>query len=297
MHTVGPGPELSHGAPDGGGLVGIVAGGGRLPLEVAEAVEGRGGTVVIAAIDGEADLVLDHPAARTFRWGQVGGAIDYMAAKGVRDVVFVGAITRRPDFKAMRLDVGTLRRVPKIIKALVGGDDSVVRKVLALIEAEGFRVKGIAEVAPALLVTEGTFGRHRPAAEDLDDAMLAMRAIAALGPFDVGQSAVVVRGRIVAIEAAEGTDRMLQRVKELRDSGRIGGRGGVLVKRAKPGQDLRTELPTVGAATVAAAAAGKLAGIVLEAGRTIVADRPQTVADADAAGLFLHAVKGEEPAG
>ncbi|MEW5421036.1 LpxI family protein [Amorphus sp. 3PC139-8] len=279
---------------DGEGPIGIVAGGGRLPLEVAEAVEASGRRVIIAGIDGEADLVLDHPATRTFRWGQVGGAIDFMAAKGVRDVVFVGAIARRPDFKAMRLDIGTLRRVPKIVKALVGGDDSVVRKVLALIEAEGFRVKGIAEVAPALLVSEGTLGRHRPTPEDLEDAMLAMRALATLGPFDVGQSAVVVRGRIVAIEAAEGTDRMLQRVKELREMGRVGGRGGILVKRAKPGQDLRTELPTVGAATVAAAAGAKLGGIVLEAGRTIVADRPQTIADADAAGLFLHAVAGEE---
>lgn len=298
MHAVGGGAELTaRPGPADDGPVGIVAGGGRLPLEVADAVEASGRKVVIVGIEGEADLVLEHAGARAFRWGQVGGAIDYLAGQNVHDLVFVGAITRRPDFHAIRLDAGTLRRVPRIVRALVGGDDSVVRKALALVEAEGFQVKGIAEVAPSLLAREGALGGRAPQPEEIADARLGMRALAALGPFDVGQSAVVIRGRIVAVEAAEGTDRMLARVKELKESGRLPSReGGVLVKRTKPGQEIRTEVPTIGAATVAKAAAARLSGIVLEAGRTIVADRQATVAAADQARLFIFAMPGEEAA-
>ncbi|MDQ0315554.1 LpxI family protein [Amorphus orientalis] len=281
--------------PAGPGPVGIVAGGGRLPLEVAEAVEATGRKVVLACIDGEADLALDHPEAHVFRWGQVGGAVDFMTARGARDVVFVGTITRRPDFKAMRLDAGAWRRVPKILRVLVGGDDSVVRRALALVEEEGFRVRGIAEVAPGLLVKSGTLGRCEPEPDDLADAALGMKALGALGPYDVGQAAVVTRGRVVAIEAAEGTDRMLERVVELRKAGRVREQGGVLVKRSKPGQDLRTELPTIGASTIAGVAAARLSGVYLEAGRTLVADRKGTIAAADAARLFLVAgTDGEE---
>lgn len=301
MHAMGRGKPLSESAAAGeeaapdAGPVGLVAGGGMLPLEVADAVEAAGGRVVIAGIDGGADLILRRPEARSFRWGQIGGTIDYMAANGVRDIVFVGTISRRPDFKALRLDAGTLRRLPKILQALVGGDDGVVRKVLKLIEAEGFHVRGIAEVAPALLAGEGPLGRHRPDPDLLTDAAFAMRALAALGPYDVGQAAVVAQRRIVALEAAEGTDRILARVAELKQLGRVSAKaGGLLVKRAKPGQDLRTELPTIGPATVAAAAAARLSGIVVEAGRTIVADRVETIAQADRAGLFLVGIPGEE---
>jgi len=269
-----------------------------LPLEVAEAIEAAGGRVVVAGIDGEADLVLRRPDARSFRWGQIGGAIDLMASRGVHDLVFVGTITRRPDFRSLRLDAGTLRRLPRILQALVGGDDGVVRKVLKLIEAEGFHVRGIGEVAPALLAAEGPLGRLRGDDDQIEDARFAMAALAALGPYDVGQAAVVMQRRIVALEAAEGTDRMLARVAELRQLGRVSTKGGgVLVKRAKPGQDLRTELPTIGPATVAAAAAAKLSGIVIEAGRTIIADRQETIAQADRAGLFLVGLPGEGDAG
>ena len=192
---------------------------------------------------------------------------------------------------------GTGGRRARLLQALVGGDDTVGRKALRLVEAEGFRVRGMAEVAPALLAGEGTLGRHRPDQAALADAEFALHALAALGPFDVGQSAVIVDKRIVALEAAEGTDRMLARVAELREIGRLNARsGGVLVKRAKPGQETRTELPTIGPVTVAAAAAARLSGIVIEAGRTIIADRAETIAAADRNGIFLVGMPGPRQA-
>jgi DUF1009 family protein len=107
--------------------------------------------------------------------------------------------------------------------------------------------------------------------------------------FDIGQAVVVIGGRVVALEAAEGTDAMLARVAALRRDGRVraGKRRGVLVKMAKRGQDLRTDLPVIGADTVENAAAAGLAGIAVEAGRTLIAERPATVAAADRAGLFV----------
>lgn len=285
-----------HAAAQTEGPVGIIAGGGRLPVEVAEAIEAAGRKVVLTGIEGEADAILARADVQCFRWGQVGGAIDHFASRGVRDLVIVGTISRRPDFKALRLDAGTWRRLPRILQALVGGDDTVVRKALRLVEAEGFLVRGIAEVAPALLAGEGILGRHRPDAAALADAAFAMGALSALGPYDVGQAAVIINTRIAALEAAEGTDRMLARVAELREIGRLAARsGGVLVKRAKPGQETRTELPTIGPITVAAAAAARLTGIVVEAGRTIITDRAETIAAADRSGLFLVGLPGDDP--
>jgi DUF1009 family protein len=113
--------------------------------------------------------------------------------------------------------------------------------------------------------------------------------VSALGRFDVGQAAVVVKGHVLAVEAAEGTDAMLARCAELREAGRTGqgGRAGVLVKAPKPGQEERVDLPTIGPETVGKAAAAGLAGIAVAAGQVLMAERAATIAAANQHGLFL----------
>jgi DUF1009 family protein len=147
----------------------------------------------------------------------------------------------------------------------------------------------IAEVAPSLLAPEGQVGAVAVAADETGDLALGREVLGAVSRFDIGQAVVVIGGRVVALEAAEGTDAMLARVAALRRDGRVraGKRRGVLVKMAKRGQDLRTDLPVIGADTVENAAAAGLAGIAVEAGRTLIAERPATVAAADRAGLFV----------
>jgi DUF1009 family protein len=122
-----------------------------------------------------------------------------------------------------------------------------------------------------------------------DDARLALDAAAAIGALDIGQGAVAINGRVVALEAAEGTDAMLERVGQLRQSGRLRwqGRAGVFAKRAKPQQDIRVDMPVIGPATLEGVERAGLAGIVVEAGRVIIAERTATIALAERAGVFI----------
>ncbi len=148
------------------------------------------------------------------------------------DLVIVGSVTR-PDLRAIRTDLGfwmSLPRIYKIIKA--GGDDSVLRRVVGFFESHGFTVRGPAEVAPALVIGEGAYGRVTMSDAARFDFEIGREVVARLAPFDVGQAVVVCDGTVLAIEGAEGTDGMLKRVAEQRE----GARGGVLVKWPKPGR-------------------------------------------------------------
>ena len=178
------------------------------------------------------------------------------------------------------------------VSLLRGGDDRLLSGVAGLFESYGFRLLAAHEVAPEILVRVGPLGKFQPSARDNADIERGLAAIDAIGPLDIGQAVVVADGRVLALEAAEGTDLMLDRIAELRKLGRIAitpGRG-VLVKAPKRGQDRRFDLPTVGPMTINAVQRAGLAGIALVAGAGIVAE-PQRVAElADAAGVFVIGV-------
>ncbi len=158
----------------------------------------------------------------------------------------------------------------------------------------GFKVVGAHEIAPELVATKGPLGRHAPDKVARRDIGRAMRAARAIGVIDAGQAAVAINGRIVAMEAAEGTDSMIERVGALRKAGRLkwNGRTGVLAKCAKPQQDLRVDMPTIGPKTVRAAAEAGLAGIAVEAGRVMIVDRRDVIELANESGMFIA---GETP--
>ncbi len=143
-----------------------------------------------------------------------------------------------------------------------------------LLEQEGFRLLGAHEVAPEILMPEGTLGHMQPSERDRADIALGLDYLHAAGPFDIGQAVVVAGRHILAVEAIEGTDQMLERVATLRANGRLRASAGtgVLVKAPKPGQDRRFDLPTIGPQTVENAARAGLAGIAVVAGATIMAE-------------------------
>jgi DUF1009 family protein len=276
--------------------IGILAGGGSLPLEIARSVTGRGGSVHIVIIDGEADnrALTSFPHTR-LSWSELGGAIKALRRAGMRDIVCVGKMAR-PSLRTARPDLGFILAFPLIVRALsAGGDDALLRGILALFTRRGFNVVGPADVAPELLIGDGSIGLHSPSAQDEHDMALALAVIAALGRFDIGQAAIVSGGRIEAIEGAEGTDGMLVRVREARAAEARDGaaqRRGVLVKRPKPGQDLRVDLPAIGPDTVQRAAEAGLAGIAAMTGHVLAANRTELVERADRAGLFVTGVEG-----
>ncbi|MEP0235475.1 UDP-2,3-diacylglucosamine diphosphatase LpxI [Roseibium sp.] len=282
--------EQSKAAP-----VAVICGNGRIPLQVLDGLASQQRAAYVVAIKGEAETELQARADIELGWGEIGRLYKSMAKAGCKQVLLIGGVTKRPDFTSIVGDLGTLKRLPKIFKALVGGDDSLLTKVIGLFEVEGYQVVGIKDITPELLAAGDAMGVHKPRAEDLRDLELARLATTRLGDLDIGQAAVALGGRVIAVEGAEGTDVMLERCATLRESGRVRAKGkaGVLVKAVKPGQDLRVDLPTIGPKTVEFAAKAGLAGIAVEAGGALVSDRSETIAKADAAGLFLFGFQAE----
>jgi len=203
----------------------------------------------------------------------------------------------RPPLTALRLDWHTIKLMPRVIRFFRGGDDTLLSGVAGVAESGGLRVVGVKDVAPELFVPEGVLGRVRPSQRDDDDIDRALRLIATLGPFDVGQAAVVAGGNVIAVEAAEGTDHMLARIAELRRLGRVTAPPGtgVLVKAPKPGQDRRFDLPSIGPRTIELVARAGLAGLAVTAGSTMIAEADSAIAAADRERIFVTGVREPNP--
>ena len=284
------------GAPPEGPLA-IVCGAGNMPYRVADAVIGRGRRVVLLALVGWADpLQVERYRHHWARLGQLGRLSRIARQEGCRDIVFIGGLTR-PAITQLRFDLAALMVLPRLIKAFAGGDDHLLTRICRIVEDRGFRLLGAHEVAPEILVPPGQLGRHAPSERDRADIAVGQALLAATGPFDIGQAVVVAGNRVIALEAAEGTDRMLERIAQLRREGvlKLRDKSGVLVKAPKPSQDRRLDLPSVGVRTVEAAAAASLAGIAVEARGAVTADLNEMVRQADAAGLFVVGVPAGEP--
>jgi UDP-2,3-diacylglucosamine hydrolase len=269
--------------------LGLIAGGGVMPFAVADSLIARGIDPVLFAMRGSCDPV--KVARFRYHWisiGQIGRLTRLLRSENCRDLVFIGTLVR-PALSEIRLDWGTLRVIPHVLAAFRGGDDHLLSGIGGIFERDGFRMVGIKDVAPELLMPEGCLTRASPDENATVDIARGREVLNALSPFDIGQAAVVIDGHVVGVEDIEGTDGLLARVARLRAEGRIRARTarGALVKAPKSGQDLRFDLPTMGSRTVEGAAAAQLAGIAIVAGNTIVVD-PQTVIEAaDAAGLFV----------
>jgi DUF1009 family protein len=270
------------------GPLGIIAGGGQLPCVIAAAAAARGLGLHIVGIRGEASHDIERYPHTWIKWGEVGRLFAALDENRCRDLVIIGGVTR-PDLANVKLDFGAIRNLPFIVSLGIGGDDHVLSKVVRFLEGKGYRVHGADDVAPELLAREGLLGAHAPSTEDRADIAVGVRVVSALGRLDVGQAAVVARGYVLAVEAAEGTDAMLARCAELRKIGRVKHRdkSGVLVKTPKPGQEERVDLPTIGPETVKRAASAGLAGIAVAAGHVLMAERAATIAAADELGLFI----------
>jgi DUF1009 family protein len=269
--------------------VGLVAGGGALPFAVADSLIANGIVPVFFALKGVCDPV--QVARFRHHWiaiGQLGRLTRLARDESVRDLTFIGTLVR-PSLSEIRLDWGTLRVLPRVLAAFRGGDDHLLSGIGGVLEREGFRLVGIRDVAPQLLMPVGCLTRAAPDADANADIAKGRELLRALSPFDIGQGVVVIDGHVVAVEDIEGTDGLLARVARLRGEGRIRARAGrgVLVKAPKSGQDLRFDLPTTGLRTVEGAAAAGLAGIATIAGHTIAADAQAMIEAADRAGLFV----------
>jgi DUF1009 family protein len=261
--------------------LGLIAGGGGLPLALARHCVAARRALYILRLAGFASAELDAFPGETRPILDIDGGLAALRREGCEAVCFAGTV-ERPDFESA--DAAAL---PETIIAAKGGDDALLSAVIARFQAAGFSVEGAHEVMDGLTLGAGPLGRLSPAREDAADIDRALLVARTIGALDVGQGAVCRDGSVLAVEAREGTDAMLRRV---RDFPRGVGPPGVLAKASKPGQDLRVDLPTIGPTTVELAAAAGLAGIVGEAGRVLVVDRAETIRRADDLGLFVTGV-------
>jgi DUF1009 family protein len=271
------------------GRLAIIAGSGFLPSYVAEAAQSRGEAPLIIALRSETDRSWEGFEHVVVGVGDFAAIDRLLEVNNIERVVMSGGVKRRPEWRDVRPTLKTLAKVPSIVRTLMsGGDDTVLRMVIKLIEKDGRRVVGAQEIAPDLLASVGPLGAVAPNADDLKDIAKAGAAAEALGRLDVGQGAVSVGGRIVALEGVEGTDSMLERVADLRAGGRISQRRrGALVKLCKPQQDVRADLPSIGISTVENARKAGLAGVAVDAGRSLILDRDAVIAAANEAGIFI----------
>jgi DUF1009 family protein len=273
-----------HGVTQSLQKLGIIAGGGELPLRIAEACAKRGQPYLVVATDEFALEVPSRLKSERVPLSKLGRAFAVLRRSECREVVFAGKYERPGARARFRPDLTALWFIMRNYGAFRRGDDPLHRIMAREFERAGFRVVSPLDADPTLAARLGHITRKH--AEGLDD--VALREILAAarehGRSDEGQAVVVRGGAVIAREGRGGTDAMLSELA-LR-----GNRGGVLAKAMKPDQIRHVDPPAVGVSTVEAAAAAGLEGIVIEAGATIVVDAEVVAAAADAAGLFVVGV-------
>ncbi|WP_442958526.1 LpxI family protein [Phyllobacterium sp. CCNWLW11] len=278
------------------GRTAIVAGNGSLPVAVAASLRKQGANPLIVTIKGEADPELYAGEHAEISIVELGGLMRILKAENITNVVLAGGIRHRPEFSAaLKPGNGNLVALYRFMRAFRLGDDGLLRAVISTIESYGFRVLGAHEVVPDILApAPGCITRKKPTQEGHENIEAARKAAILIGSLDIGQAAIAVGRRVVALEGVEGTDAMLQRVADLREAKRINRKGGVLVKCAKPQQEVRADLPAIGVSTVENAVKAGLSGIAVEAGRTLILSYEDTLAAANAAGLFIQTFEQEK---
>lgn len=270
--------------------LGIVAGGGVLPRRIAETAAAGGRSVFIVAFEGHTDVpTVDGFPHVWLKLGQTDAALRNLREAGCTEVVMAGPM-RRPSFSSLSLDRRSMAALARA-GTRVFGDDGLLSVIVDEIEKDGFRVVGVEALLGGYLAPEGDLAGNVPGDQDELDIARGIAVLRTIGAADVGQAVAVQEGLVLAVEAIEGTDAMIARAGELRRQGR----GPVLVKGSKPGQEQRADRPTIGQGTVQAAAAAGFRGIVVEAAATLVVDRSATVRAADEAGVFLVARRFADP--
>ena len=266
--------------------VGLIAGEGGFPRELARGVRASGRRVVAVALRELTDPGLEAEVdALAWVWlGELARLEEVLREAGARDVVMAGKVPKTflwTHREAVRPDARALR----VLSALPDrADDSLLGAVARALEEDGFHLHDQLALAPAPRADEGVMGRVEPDADQRADVAFGWPVAKALGALDVGQTVVVRERAVMALEAIEGTDAAIRRGCAL------AGPGACVVKVAKPAQDPRFDVPTVGPRTVAALAEGAGAVLAVEAGRTVVLERERMVREADAAGIALVAV-------
>ncbi|MBI4515263.1 MAG: UDP-2,3-diacylglucosamine diphosphatase LpxI [Deltaproteobacteria bacterium] len=266
--------------------VGLIAGNGRFPLLFAQTARAAGVAVVAVAHEGEtlAELAQAVDSLTWIKVGELDRVIEVFRSHQVERAVMAGGIHKAtllehfaPDQRALRV----------LARATTFSDDAVLRAMAAELESEGIAVVDSLLFLQPIVTPAGVLTTQAPDERQWRDIRHGFEVAKGIGRYDIGQSVVVQSGMILAVEAIEGTDAAMRR------AGELGARGAVLVKASKPGQDLRFDVPAAGPETVAVARAAGIAVLALEAGKTLMLDRAEFLAQAQAAAVAVVGVAAE----
>ena len=266
--------------------LGIIAGGGEIPLMLINRCKELGQDYFVIAIEGNADksIFTDEIPHIWIRIGQAGSGFKKLIDEKVKDVVMIGTI-KRPGFFDLVPDLRTTAFFTKVgIKSI--GDDGLLRALVAEIEADGITVKGIHEVLPEILIKNKILSKAKPSKQANEDIKRAIEIATELGRLDVGQAVIVQQGIVLGVEGIEGTGELIRRCGDYHRKGE----GGVLVKVRKPQQDMRIDLPTIGDLTVESAHKAGLQGVCLHAENGLIVNEEKAIKLANKYGMFLMGV-------
>ena len=266
--------------PDRDERIGLIAGNGRFPIIFADNVRKLGFTVSAIAHVGETLPELESHVDRIYwlKVGQFSKALAALKADGIRQAVMLGGIHKTHVFTALRPD---LRALAIFSRLKHWKDDAILRAVAGELEREGIQIRESTFGLESILAEEGNLTSRKPTKKEWGDIQFGWETLRTLGTLDIGQCVVVKNQVIVAVEAVEGTDETIIR------GGTLGGKGTVVVKRTKPHQDLRFDLPAVGPKTIQSMGTIHASVLAVEAGRTVVLDREEMVAKAQSAGITI----------
>ena len=271
--------------------LGILAGGGDLPRQIIAQCRKENRPFFVIGFEGQADPAdYDDVPFAPVRLGAAGKSMEILRSHDVSEIVMAGHI-RRPSLAALRPDAVTMKFFLKTgAKSL--GDDGLLSAVIKYLEQEeGFKIVGASSLLPDNRLPLGAVGKIQPDEQALADIDRGREVLRIIGPADVGQGVVVQDGIVLGVEAIEGTDSLIERCGSLSRKGK----GAVLVKMRKPGQETRVDLPTIGPATIERLSKSGFRGIAIDASGMIILDRDETVRMADRNGIFIHAVTPLEP--
>jgi DUF1009 family protein len=277
--------------------LGLIAGGGALPLNIALQCQAVGRPLFVVRLKGIADPYMTPFDGADIGLAELGKTIKALKNAGCEAVCLAG-IVKRPDWGALKPDLRGLKALTGAVAAARGGDDALLSFLVKEFESDGFTVEGAHEIAAGLTLPAGPLSALSPTLEQMRDVYKAFAVAGEIGRMDIGQGAVVCEGLVLAVEAQEGTDAMLVRCAglplELRGSPQA--RRGAIAKRPKPMQEQRVDLPAIGIQTIENAAQAGLAGVVGEAGKVLVLDRAEVIAAADRLGVFVYGLTRDEAA-
>lgn len=266
--------------------LGIIAGNGLLPAELANIYTRQGGLCRIIALSGQCDLeLIKNFPYEVFYIGNAGSIIDYCYTHEIKDIIFIGGINR-PDLKSIKLDFTGSILMAKIIKQKILGDDNILRIIASFFEEKGFNVisaKNILSMNSCYRDDILLLTNKSPSCSDSNDIQLGAKVVASIGALDIGQAAIVENGYVLGVEAAEGTDNLIERCAILRKKAH----GGVLVKMMKPSQDSRIDIPVIGPNTIKIMAKLKYHGIAVQKEGVIIVKQEDTVGLANNYGIFI----------